>query len=189
MDLVSLDPVTAKLAVKLQLADISATLEGLYDDPPEGDELAAFQAMQENLQAILQILEGQVQALETIKNDHANRIAFEQLLEEERQASRDHDMARQLAGLGAARQTPAPEKQPEDIDVENNEPAACKPSFCQRSINSPKLRPAPTSIPTDKIDTFGSNSASSSKGKGKMETQEVYTTHTLCCCCVERHSL
>jgi hypothetical protein len=104
MELAGLDPVTAKLAVELQLSDINATLMGLTNNPPEGDKLAAFQDMRDNLQVILQILEGQVLALNILKNDHASRVTFERLRQEESQASRDHNMATQLAGLGSAPQ-------------------------------------------------------------------------------------
>lgn len=83
MELAGPDPVTAKLAVELQLFDINATLMGLNNDPPKCDELVAYQNMRDNLQVVLQILDGQVQALNLLKNDQASRVMFERLMQEE----------------------------------------------------------------------------------------------------------
>jgi E3 ubiquitin-protein ligase RNF144 len=175
MELAGLDPVTAKLAVELQLSDINATLTGLTNNPPKGDELAAFQDMRDNLQVVLQILEGQVLALNILKSDHASRVTFERLMQEESQASRDHNMARQLAGLGSAPQA-------SDSDESSS-----------LMINSPELCPVSALTLGNSISTFGSNndsilsfeeSASPSKGKGKIQD---HATHTLCCSCFELH--
>lgn len=96
-----MDPATAKLAVELQLADINDLLDGLYDseDLPEGDGRTSFQMLRRDLQQQLQVLEGQVLTLKILKEEHDNRVAFARLLEEEKRAVSDHQLAMQLAGL------------------------------------------------------------------------------------------
>ncbi|OCK98523.1 uncharacterized protein K441DRAFT_452279, partial [Cenococcum geophilum 1.58] len=95
MDVVGMDPATAKLAVELQLEDIDEIIYGLN----ERDDLhEAFVLTRANYQDILKVLEGQVLALGILRADHANRVQFVNLVEEERQAAQDHELACQLAG-------------------------------------------------------------------------------------------
>jgi E3 ubiquitin-protein ligase RNF144 len=96
-----MDPETAKLAVELQLADIKDLLNGLYDneDILDGDERTSFQMMRGDLQQQLQVLEGQVLTLKILREEHDNRVAFAILLEEEKRAISDHQLAMRLEGL------------------------------------------------------------------------------------------
>lgn len=96
-----MDPATAKLAVELQLEDINDMLDSLYDDEelPDSDSCASFLVMRYDLLRQLQILEGQVLTLKILREEHDSRIAFARLLEEEKQAANDHQLAMRLAGL------------------------------------------------------------------------------------------
>ena len=106
MDFTSMDPLTAKVAIQLQLADIADLLDSLYsDDPtPQGDERASLETIQRDLTQQLSLLEGQVLVIKILKNEYSERVAFKKLLEEERQAVSDHQLAMRLAGIatGAA---------------------------------------------------------------------------------------
>lgn len=96
-----MDPKTAKIAVQLQLADISDILDGLYDgeDLPDGDARTSFRIMRRDLQKQLQVLEGQILTLKILKEQHESRLAFSKLLKEEKQAVTDHQLAMELEGL------------------------------------------------------------------------------------------
>lgn len=94
-----MDTRSAKLAVELQLEDVNSHLDGLYDDPPEGDELAAFETTKAILYQQLQVLEGSVATLDILKEEYVNRLTFTKLLEEEKQAAADHRLAMSMAGL------------------------------------------------------------------------------------------
>lgn len=97
-----MDPETAKLAVEMQLADIAAIIDDLYfdEDDPDHDEIASFRMMERDMQRQLEILEGQVLTLNILKDEHEGRVAFAKLLEEEKQAVTDHQLAMSLAGMG-----------------------------------------------------------------------------------------
>lgn len=99
-----MDPATAKLAVELQLSDINDLLDGLYDEEelPEGDARASFRVLQRDLDRQLQILEGQVLVLKILQEEHDNRAAFARLVEEEKRAVSDHQLAMRLAGMTTA---------------------------------------------------------------------------------------
>ena len=99
-----MDPKTAKIIVELQLADIDDLLNGLYGeaDIPNGDTRTSFQIMRQDLQQQLQILNDQIFLLKILSEEHKNRIAFSRLLEEEKQAVGDHQLAIQLAGRAAS---------------------------------------------------------------------------------------
>ena len=94
-----MDPATAKLAIELQLADIDELLDGIYETLPPGDQRAGYEMMQQDLQRQLQILEGQILTLKILKEEHGNRAAFVKLLEVEKQAVSDHQLAMRLAGM------------------------------------------------------------------------------------------
>jgi E3 ubiquitin-protein ligase RNF144 len=97
----SMDPATAKLAVELQLEDIHDLLDGLYEEEelPDGDARTGLQMMQRELNQQLDILQGQVLVLQILKEEHDNRVAFSRLLEEEKRAASDHQLAMRLAGM------------------------------------------------------------------------------------------
>jgi hypothetical protein len=90
-----MDPETAKVIVELQLADINGLFDGLYDeaDIPIGDAHTSFQIMRQDLEQQLQILEGLFLLLKILREEHENRVAFSRLLEEEKQAASDHQLA------------------------------------------------------------------------------------------------
>jgi E3 ubiquitin-protein ligase RNF144 len=94
-----MDVHSAKLAVELQLDDINALLDDLYNDPPEGDQLRGFETMKNDLQHQLQVLEGQVLVHNILKTEYTNRQAFKKLLEEEKQALGDHQLAMKMQGV------------------------------------------------------------------------------------------
>ncbi|KAJ4361803.1 hypothetical protein N0V83_010744 [Neocucurbitaria cava] len=101
MDTAFMNPHTALIAVRLQLADIDDLLDNLYDDTeiPDGDARLSFQVLRRDLQHQLQVLEGQVLALKILANEHENAKAFQKLIVEEKRAVDDHKLAMQLAGL------------------------------------------------------------------------------------------
>ncbi|KAJ4345574.1 uncharacterized protein N0V89_011707 [Didymosphaeria variabile] len=107
MELANLPPATARLAVELQLADINAVMQDLG----AGDAYAAFDAMQAGLKAALSLLQDQICAMEILRADHDDRVLFENLVLEERQAEQDHEMARGMCDVthgGTGHSTPRP---------------------------------------------------------------------------------
>ncbi|KAI8936616.1 hypothetical protein NX059_007015 [Plenodomus lindquistii] len=101
MGVTSMDPVTAQLAVELQLADIDTLLDDHYENEKlvDSDTRANFRFLQDDLRSKLETLEGQVLSLKVLRDQHDERVAFNHLLEQERQAVEDHQLAMQLAGL------------------------------------------------------------------------------------------
>jgi E3 ubiquitin-protein ligase RNF144 len=95
MEFTALHPATAQLAIELQLADINAVIPGLR----EGDEYAAFHAMQTDLQNALLLFQDQTYAMDLLRVDHSTRVVFETLVQEERQAERDHGLACELSAI------------------------------------------------------------------------------------------
>ncbi|XPT04322.1 hypothetical protein M3J09_013402 [Ascochyta lentis] len=101
MDFASMDPQTAKVAIQLQLADIAELLDSLYNDNEisEGDERTSLQTLQSELTHQLALLEGQVLVVKILKDEYNERVAFKKLLDDERQAITDHQLAMRLAGM------------------------------------------------------------------------------------------
>ncbi|KZM25640.1 zinc ion binding [Ascochyta rabiei] len=101
MDFTSMDPQTAKVAIQLQLADLADLLDSLYNDNevPEGDERASIEMIQRDLTHQLSLLEGQVLVIKILKDEYNERVAFNKLLDDERQAVSDHQLAMSLAGI------------------------------------------------------------------------------------------
>jgi E3 ubiquitin-protein ligase RNF144 len=101
-----MDPQTAKTAIELQLADIADLLDSLYDneESAQGDERAGVQTIQRDLQQQLSLLEGQVSVINILKDEYKERMAFKKLLDDEKQAVSDHQLAMRLGGMsiGAA---------------------------------------------------------------------------------------
>ncbi|KAF2175692.1 hypothetical protein K469DRAFT_56412 [Zopfia rhizophila CBS 207.26] len=50
MDIITLEPETAKLAVELELADIDEILDGLYATTPVGDQRSGLEALRKTVQ-------------------------------------------------------------------------------------------------------------------------------------------
>jgi hypothetical protein len=103
MELASLSPATAQLAVELQLADVKAIMQGMV----EGDEYTAFQAMRMGFQDVLLLLRDQMFAMDLLRTDHAIRVVSETLIREERQAEQDYSPARELGGVASDQNEPS----------------------------------------------------------------------------------
>jgi E3 ubiquitin-protein ligase RNF144 len=95
MELGTLPPATARLVVELQLADINSIMQDL----DAGDAYAAFDAMQAGLKAALSLLQDQICAMEILRADHDDRVVFDNLVQEEIQAERDHEIARGMCDV------------------------------------------------------------------------------------------
>ncbi|KAH9873267.1 hypothetical protein J1614_005665 [Plenodomus biglobosus] len=122
LEITSMDPTTARLAVQLQLADIDDLLDDLYDSIEITDKntRASFRVLQTDLRSQLEVLEGQILTLKILKDEHDERVAFKKLLTQERQAVSDHQLAMRLAGLA----TTDPEfKRSDDYDASLQEEA------------------------------------------------------------------
>lgn len=96
-----MDPQTAKLAMELQLADVADLLDSLYTEEilPPGDERASLETIQRDLEHQLLLLEVQILVVKILKNEYNERVAFKKILEDEKQAVSDHQLAMRLAGL------------------------------------------------------------------------------------------
>jgi E3 ubiquitin-protein ligase RNF144 len=95
-----MDPLTAKLAAELQLAEI----DELLDDPPdndalEGDVRAGLQIMRCDLQQMLRSLEGQVLTLRNLGQNSEHRVDISRLLNENDQTAPEHSIATRLQDL------------------------------------------------------------------------------------------
>lgn len=99
-----MDPNTAKVAIQLQLDDINELLNSLYDgeELPAGDARTTFEAMRSDLQQQLAVLEGEILALRIPGEGYENRLAFTKILEEEKRAVSDRQLAMRLAGLAVS---------------------------------------------------------------------------------------
>lgn len=93
------DLATAKLAAELQLEDVERVLSGM--EAEDDDEYQAFTAMQIAFKKIIQAYEDQLVALSLLRLEYDTRVECERLMSEERQALRDHNLARELVGLDA----------------------------------------------------------------------------------------
>lgn len=93
------DLATAKLAAELQLEDVEQVLGGI--EAGTDDEYAAFTAMKIDFQNIIQAYEDQLAALNLLRLEYTTRMECERIVSEERQALRDHDLARKLGGVDA----------------------------------------------------------------------------------------
>jgi hypothetical protein len=100
MDFTFMDPATAKLAIEFCLSDINNILMGLENNGPTSDnERETLEIVKKDLSQQLVILEGQVLALGILKEEHEGQVAFMKLLEEEKQAAADRNLALRLAGM------------------------------------------------------------------------------------------
>lgn len=96
-----MDVRTARAAIQLQLADIAELLDSLYQDNvlPEGDERASLETIRNDLTKQLMLLGGQVLVIKILKDEYNARVTFKKLLEDEKQAVSDHQLALRLAGI------------------------------------------------------------------------------------------
>jgi hypothetical protein len=86
--------------MKLQLDDINDILQGLASSVHDTNgEVAAFKAHRDELQRRWDEVNSQCIAMQILRDENNNRLAFTRLLEEERQAQNDHVIACNLAGL------------------------------------------------------------------------------------------
>ncbi|KAF2994361.1 hypothetical protein E8E13_001183 [Curvularia kusanoi] len=97
-----MDPRTAMLAVQLQLADIAEILNDIQinkDKRAKDEERASLETVQQDLVQQLATLEGQVLVIKILKQEFDDRAAYKKLLDEEKQAVSDHELAMRLAGM------------------------------------------------------------------------------------------
>jgi E3 ubiquitin-protein ligase RNF144 len=204
MELTSLPPATALLAVELQLADIQSIMQALN----EGDQYTAFDAMRIEFQKLLLLFQDQVFAMDLLRADYDRRIVSDTLVREERQAEQDHNLACQLGGITPERRgqpTQAPEdhrkgKEPcrdndsqdaylasastmmEDHTIMNLEGSA--PIFSTYSLQRWN------EVNTDSSNNIAESSTRNrSKGKGKASDnsyEDEHVTHTFCSACMEQ---
>jgi E3 ubiquitin-protein ligase RNF144 len=99
MDVSRMDPISAKLAVELQLSDINDILDEIGGSRLRGDQRIGFETMKTEMEGKLQLLETQVLIYNLLRAEHDSRVAFSKLLEEEKQAVDDHKLAMNLQGL------------------------------------------------------------------------------------------
>ena len=98
-----MDPQTAKVAIQLQLGDIAELLDSLYGDKlAEDNERVSLEITQRDLTQQLALLEGRVLVINILKDEYNDRVAFKKLLEEEKQAVDDYQLAMRLAGMSAS---------------------------------------------------------------------------------------
>jgi E3 ubiquitin-protein ligase RNF144 len=203
MELASLPPATAQLAVELQLADIQAIMQGLN----EGDEYAAFDAMRMGFQKVLLLLQDQVFAMDLLRADYDTRVVFETLFREERQAEQDHNLACELGGITPDRSEqsiPAPEdyrkgKEPclnEDSQdaylalasaITENDTIMTLESFGSSSIYSPTQSCELAESSKTNIAESSTTYMSKEKGKANVNSDEdEHVPYTFCLACMEQ---
>lgn len=191
-----MDPHTAKLAVELQLADADEILDGLG---AMEDSRAAFEVMKTAFQDILPLLEGQVLAMNMIKDDRANQVLYERLIREERQAAQDHSLARELAGLG-------PEHGQDQSLGLGSFDSQDSPSYIDngpKDCTATKLDEYTSTLfweqsyagslkPVDEVQSSASGPSVQAPFKGKGKATEIdgaheHITHVICAACMDRH--
>ncbi|CAI6342016.1 unnamed protein product [Periconia digitata] len=196
-----IDTATAKLAAEMQLADVNAILEGMEQE--DTDEHVAFKAMQLSFQDVIQVYESRLAVMNVLGLEHAPRVQFQRLVEQERQARDDHDLARRLSGLPSQQHhSTSPEiidltKDGIDSDEEKNAPDSTLGSAEPSSFPYDDLPRPPRGgivIRTPRARSPVPCVASSSKGKGKRKADSIdledrnndRPTHGPCSACMER---
>ncbi|KAF2621343.1 hypothetical protein BU25DRAFT_452732 [Macroventuria anomochaeta] len=101
MDFSPMDIQTAKVAIQMQRADFTELLDSLSNDEDlsEYNEHPSIKTIQRNFIQQLSLLEGQIPVIETIKDEYNERVASKKLLEDEKQAASDHQLAMGLSGV------------------------------------------------------------------------------------------
>jgi E3 ubiquitin-protein ligase RNF144 len=206
MELTSLPPATAQVAVELQLADIQAIMQGLN----QGDEYAAFDAMRAELQKDLLLLQDQVFTLGLLRADYDTRVVFETLSQEERQAEQDHNLACELGeivpdrseqSIAAPRDYREGREQCPDDHIQDAYlvlASAMKENDTIMTLESFELSSSLySSGRSDKIaensraNVAGPSTTCTSKGKGKADVNSYEDEHlarTFCTACMEQYA-
>ncbi|KAF2655140.1 hypothetical protein K491DRAFT_679106 [Lophiostoma macrostomum CBS 122681] len=94
-----MDPASAKLVLEIQLQDINDILDGVYEDPPEDYMREGYEAVQAELQQQLHTMEDFLCVFQILKEEYDDRVNLQRLLNEEKQAISDHELAMRLSGL------------------------------------------------------------------------------------------
>lgn len=96
-----MDPRTAKVAIELQLEDIDVLLRSLTtsNDVVSINERAGLEIVQRDLVQQLTELENHILVTNILSDEHREHVAFQKLLDEEKNMSSDHQLATRLAGL------------------------------------------------------------------------------------------
>ncbi|KAL5381398.1 hypothetical protein DPSP01_007112 [Paraphaeosphaeria sporulosa] len=206
MELATLPPATARLAVELQLEDINYIMQDL----DAGDAYAAFNAMEASLKSALLLLQDQTCAMDILRADHNDRVVFENLIQEERQAERDHRIARGMCDItagGTERSTPGSgecfEGQDswlgddfQDLDARLGDARVDDPLVRVMTDTSATYRGHEVQL-IQKVagDPAASYAESSTRplGKGKGRAKEgvlgdEHVTHTFCSACMEPYT-
>lgn len=203
MEVRTLDPVSAKLAIQLQLDDVCDILR---ESEVGSDEYAAFEAMQISFQEIAQVLEGQCIALSMLRREHDARLEFEKLVQEERQAVDDHNEALRLDGLESTALGTSPGDLGNPIDTSTGAEEKSDSIFQKGYLDTEELigplQNYPSIFDSDN-NGYGNLSwvtgrvsaapfiprAGPSKGKGKAKADAIgdRSSHGVCSACMEQH--
>jgi hypothetical protein len=95
----NMDPASAKLVLELQLQDINDILDGVYEDPPEDYMREGYETVQAELRNQLHTVEDFLCVFQVLKAEYDDRVNLKRLLDEEKQAISDHQLAMRLSGL------------------------------------------------------------------------------------------
>ena len=90
-----MDPQTAMVILQLQLADI----EELLDSISSTNERASLEVIQQDLTTQLATLGSELLVIRILKVEHNDRVSYRKLLDEEKQATGDHELALKMAGI------------------------------------------------------------------------------------------
>ncbi|OCL07443.1 hypothetical protein AOQ84DRAFT_408943 [Glonium stellatum] len=179
-----MDPATAQTALRLQLDDISKVLEELNkSNGKSSNEGVAFRTLQKDIQKEIEVLENRTLALRILRSEHDDVNRFQALLQEERQAIEDHQLACRLVSSPVQEEAPKTTstalilaKDADNTGEENfqntiyNDLGASIPLFYDYDSKSRGGRGEP------------SRPRNSTKYKGKAKAVE---THIACCACLE----
>ncbi|KAL5375706.1 hypothetical protein PMIN03_002248 [Paraphaeosphaeria minitans] len=206
MELASLPPATARLAVELQLADINYIMQDL----DAGDAYSAFDAMQASLKSALLLLQDQTRAMEILQADHNDRVVLHNLIQEERQAERDHRIACGMCNVtdgGTERSAPGSGECFEgqgpwlgddfqDPDARLGDARADDPLVSIVADTGATYRGHGVQriqkVAGDPAFSYAESSARSmGKGKGRVKEgvfEDEHVTHTFCSACMEQYT-
>lgn len=201
MEFTGIPPATAQLAIELQLADIKAILLG----PEDGDGYAAFKSLRASLQEALSLFQDQVFAIDLVRADYSTRVVFDTLVQEERQAQRDHGIACEMSGI-----VPDQPTRTEDDGVDQSlwVDDDCETTYLVvADVDTPDVLTTTMDILADPFATAaprqqrarktmgepmdsqaGCSAGSGTKGKGTVSEalhEGEHQTHTLCSVCLE----
>lgn len=203
MEVHNIDPVSAKLAIQLQLDDVCDILNG---SEIGSDEHAAFHAMQISFQEIIEVLEGQCYALNMLRMEHNARLEFESLLQEERQAANDHREALRLSELNPeatvfasnefddsfdtsiyATEGPDPTLQTTSVDPEDDTDSFDDYRFYSGLDNNLREKCPPTEVRVSAQSLPSKAGPSRAKGKARADSEIDRSSHGICSACMEEH--